>query len=74
MTGHDREYPNGDVPAEGSGAAGGAPLLRTTEGRTPKGRLPKAGDRETEEFLFQPGLPAEASAQAGGWPEFQNVW
>lgn len=26
----------------------GAPLLRTTNGRTPKGRLPQAGDRETE--------------------------
>ena len=36
------------VRLEGSGAEGGAPLLRTTEGRTPKGRLPQAGDRETE--------------------------
>jgi len=32
----------------GAGAIVGAPLLRTTEGRTPKGRLRQAGNRETE--------------------------
>ncbi len=56
------KYSNGDVSAEGSGAGGGAPLLRPSVRF--KGRLPEAGDRETEDLLFQPE----------GWPEFQNVW
>jgi hypothetical protein len=63
MTEHDREARTVMFRQRGAGAIVGAPLLRPI-GRSLKGRLPQARDRETEELLFQPG----------GWPEFQNVW
>jgi hypothetical protein len=77
------------VPAEESGAEGGALLLRTTNGRTLFGPrrvaafvgithrvgFTKSSAKGTEAVLFQPDLPAASSAaQAGGWPELENVW